>query len=460
MMRTIAAAHPSGATLAADRPTLSYVQEAHWLDARDGIAFPHVYAALRLVGPWDMGQVREAVSWVVQRHEILRTHYPLADGHPVPAASASSDDVCRHSGDIGAGDQALREFLRANVTQPMDPTVACGLRACTASSGADEHILLLVLNCLTTDAFSQRVLFRDLATRLLFSGPDQPRTLDPKPLEYSSYAAMERAAFARSGLLTEVRAVAATLTKCGPTELPASQNAGDPQVHERLGSLQASVPATVTRAILARGKQERIHPFIIVFAAFAIWLSRWTERKSFAATVPKALRTHPALLQLIGPFTDSVVVTGEVRDNANFRELLWALRASLPQGDHASSSRLGVLKSVAPAVRAALPRVGFSCTLGQSAEHLAERQAVAQLTAGTRQITLYAIDDVMLPSAATPFALPYDLFVSAQSNAAGELTVRLDYDRSRLHEATVQSRLEQLSRLIAWAAAETPKAPR
>ena len=72
------------------RLPLSFAQQRLWFEAQiDPGSFSYnVPLFLRLAGRLDRGALEHALRSLVERHEVLRTHFPLASGEPVQRIEA------------------------------------------------------------------------------------------------------------------------------------------------------------------------------------------------------------------------------------------------------------------------------------------------------------------------------------------------------------------------------------
>ncbi|MFD0890849.1 condensation domain-containing protein, partial [Streptosporangium algeriense] len=118
--------------------------------------------ALRLSGPLDLAALREALGDVVERHEVLRTVFPVAGGLPYQEVLAG---VCPelHVRDV-RDERHLRECLSQAQGHVFDLSVESPLRASLFVLGREEHVLALVMHHIAGDGWSIGALLRDLST--------------------------------------------------------------------------------------------------------------------------------------------------------------------------------------------------------------------------------------------------------------------------------------------------------
>jgi hypothetical protein len=79
---------------------LSYAQQRLWfMDQVNGSSTEYnIPEALRLRGELDLRAFQRTISAIVDRHEILRTHFGLADGQPVQIVAPTLQNQCVDGG--------------------------------------------------------------------------------------------------------------------------------------------------------------------------------------------------------------------------------------------------------------------------------------------------------------------------------------------------------------------------
>src|SRR5215469_1048281 len=156
---------PSGAVAPAP---LSFAQRRLWfLDQLDGDHLEYLDPiALRLHGPVDVSALRAALQTIVARHAPLRTRYIVVGTEPCQVV----DDACplpfevHNLGGLSAGERerAAMGLVEREASQPFDLTAAAPLRIRVVRLSDDDHILLIVIHHIATDAWSRSLLASEL----------------------------------------------------------------------------------------------------------------------------------------------------------------------------------------------------------------------------------------------------------------------------------------------------------
>ena len=157
-----------------------------------------------ILGPLDVGVLRDCLSDIVRRHEILRTTYAFRDGQPVQIIHPA-EPVALPVFDVGAESEpkeAAARILRAEMARVADLTQGPLARFSLVRFSENEHWLLRICHHILWDAWSAKLIFGELA--LLYSAKIDgaaDQILEPEPLQVADYAVWQRKYFRPDGPL-------------------------------------------------------------------------------------------------------------------------------------------------------------------------------------------------------------------------------------------------------------------
>ncbi|MGW5918026.1 amino acid adenylation domain-containing protein [Nocardia fluminea] len=315
------------------RIPLSYAQQRMWFLNRlePGSAAYSIPIVLRLSGQLDLDALRAAIEDVLDRHEVLRTVYPYAEGEPsqvvLPVEQAAVPLTV-----TPVAESDLDESLAAFVSAVFDVTVEAPVRMRMFELGPDQWVLAVVVHHISCDGSSLGPLARDMMTaytaRLLDKAPSWP----PLPVQYADYAIWQRAVLGAEDdpeSLLRAQIDYWTLELAGlPVVLGLPADRPRPPVQTHAG---ASVPITVG-AELHAGLQQvaRAHNttlFMVFHAALAATLARLADADDIAIGTPFAGRGEPELDDLAGMFVNTLVLRTRLTPGMTFTQLLEHQRA-------------------------------------------------------------------------------------------------------------------------------------
>ncbi|GHH24533.1 non-ribosomal peptide synthetase [Streptomyces rubradiris] len=311
---------------------LSFAQRRLWfLHQMEGPSPTYnLPVVLRLTGTLDVDCLRAALADVVARHEALRTVFP--DTGAAACQQILHPDEARPALPVTRVDEAgLDEAVTAAVRHAFDLAREIPLHAELFEVGDDVHVLAVVVHHIAADGWSLAPLRLDLATayraRLAGRAPEWA----PLPAQYADYALWQRQYLGaqddpesvwsrqldywRGALDGLPERIALPVDRPHPAE---ASHQGDTLTFQWDTDLHEGL------ARLARGCD--VSMFMVLDAALAVLLSRLGAGSDIPVGVATAGRDDPATENLIGFFTNTLVLRTRVSDRQTFRELLAAVR--------------------------------------------------------------------------------------------------------------------------------------
>ncbi|HEY6794441.1 MAG TPA: amino acid adenylation domain-containing protein [Kineosporiaceae bacterium] len=285
----------------------------------------NVSAGLRIRGALDTAALGRALAALVGRHDALRSAFELVDGRVVVPATTGDAvpltvvDVAGHQDDEILGEAATE------AARPFDLARAPLLRATLYRRAADDNLLVVVMHHLVTDGWSQHVFDRDLAllyARECGAGPD----LRPPGLRYADFARWHDA-LARSGALEPGLAYWSEQLSGAPDaiELPADRPRPTMQTHAG-GRVVTTLTADQVAAVAALAVAENATPFAVYLAAFGALLRAVGSGEDVVVAAPTAGRPSPAAEDVVGFFTNTVLLRLRPEARRSFRSLVGDVR--------------------------------------------------------------------------------------------------------------------------------------
>ncbi|MEI6339865.1 MAG: condensation domain-containing protein, partial [Verrucomicrobiota bacterium] len=310
----------------------SYGQEAMWF-VQQILPDPATYNqpfAWRFSGSIDEKRLRVALETVMSRHEVLRTALVFEDGGLQQKISPAGElKLPWRKTVISEGSDPTR-LLREESRGPFDLAHAPLWRALWVKLADDENILLLTFHHSIIDEWSMRVLVAELQS--LYAG-DMPVDL---PLQYADYAVWQRRNLSAQGLESATSYWRRQLADLpAPLSLPAAVQL-PPQVTGRGVTHGFELPADVITSLRSLAWEEATTVFVVMLAAFQLWLCRRSGQNDLVVATPFAERDRPETQSLIGCFLNTLPIRTKFEEGENFRALLRRVRETvLAAFDHA-----------------------------------------------------------------------------------------------------------------------------
>ncbi len=318
----------------ATRPPMSFAQRGLWFLDRlqpGGTAY-HTPIGLRIRGHVDEIALRDALSRIVCRHEVLRTRYAQLDGHPTqlvdPPGPIDWDSVDLSERSVEEADTLAGELILRETHRPFELTARPPLRVLSLRLPAEEHRLLIMTHHIACDGGSLTVLARELADAYRSAATGVPSALAEPVLQYGDFARWQREYLdgpRAQGLLDHWRD-----TLAGLMELDLPTDFARPAVFDPRGDVVGfDIPAQLGARLTQFAERCGATPFMVLLTAFHVLLARYSGQQDVAVAVPVSDRTRPGFEDLIGLLVNTVVVRVAVSQDSSASQLVAAVRDSV-----------------------------------------------------------------------------------------------------------------------------------
>ncbi|NKS63372.1 amino acid adenylation domain-containing protein [Rhodococcus hoagii] len=316
-----------------ERIPLAPAQERIWVaNQRTRGGEWNIPFALRLRGAIDVGVLRAAAADLVERHEALRTLHPDSEDGPiqviVPAADAVPDvDV------VSVAEAELDTALTAFLWGDFDVTVQLPLRMRLFRVGEDDHVLALVVHHISADGFSVGPLTRDVVVAYAARALGVEPSWDPLPVQYADYAVWKHSLLGDfDDASSEAHRQMAYWTRAladRPDFLDLPTDRPRPATRPNAGAaLPVHIDAATHAALVAAAHECGASLFMVLQAAFALSVSRFANEKDVTVATSIAGRGEPELDDVVGNFSDDVLMRVVVDEEETFADLVAEVRAA------------------------------------------------------------------------------------------------------------------------------------
>ena len=312
---------------------LSFAQERMWLLEHLSPSGTEYLASSvwRLSGPLNRSALERAICGVAARHEALRTRFVLLDDYPVqviePAAPIALPVTDLTASPADRAEATAKEIISAEIAKPFDLGKTPLMRARLVSLSGHAHILVLTMHHIVNDEWSDRIIHGDLwALYSAFCRGQEPR-LEPLPLQYADFAVWQRGWLAGETLEGQLSYWRQRLDGLRPVHI--YDTAARSQGHSSRGAhYNFTIPSSLAGSVAVLGGLADATPFMVSLAVFQLLLSHYSGQDDIAVGVPIANRDRPEIQSIVGFFTNTLVLRGDLSGNPAFLEFLARVRAS------------------------------------------------------------------------------------------------------------------------------------
>jgi amino acid adenylation domain-containing protein/non-ribosomal peptide synthase protein (TIGR01720 family) len=310
----------------------SYAQERMWfLDELEGDSPAyHIALSVALEGKLDLPALEQSLQHLITRHEVLRVTFTAQDGRPIPVLHDQSRLVLTvvELDELPEAEraQAAAEEARAEARRSFDLVRGPLVRARLLRFGDAQSTLLLTLHHIVSDGWSVTVLLRELGAVYEATLRAEPPALPELPIHYADYAAWQRS-FLEGEVLARQLAYFRRALEGAPEALDLPTDRPRPPVMRHRGArFDFPVPAELVTAVKGLCRRDDLTPFMVLLAAYAAVLHRYTGQEDLVIGTPIAGRTRPETEGLIGLFVNTLALRARVPAESTFRELLLRIK--------------------------------------------------------------------------------------------------------------------------------------
>ena len=314
-------------------PIASLVQRGFWAmeQIEADTSRLNVGFTLRLHGPLDVRAMENALSALIDRHDALRARFSASvDGElqveTMPSWQFALPVVDLSAIPVGELETSLQADLYAEVNHPFLLDSENLIRGILYQLGEQDHILQLTIHHLVIDGWGVGIAFRDLAELYNSALTGHPANLPDLPVRFTDFARWHREQLA--GPEGE-RLLAFWLDQLAgaPTVLSLPTDRPRPPYQTFRGkTLSFPVSDSLNTAIQECCLRENVTPFMIVLAGVYSVFAKYTGQNDILVGSPMAARMQMETEQIVGCFTNTVVLRGQLTGEPSFHDLLHRVR--------------------------------------------------------------------------------------------------------------------------------------
>jgi amino acid adenylation domain-containing protein len=390
---------------------------------------------VRLTGKLNIGALQKSFERLIQRHEVLRTTFSLKDHAPVQSIATETilPLTVRDLSTLEGQDRELelRDCIAAAGRDPFDLAAGPLLRVQLLQLSAADYVLVLVLHHIISDGWSAGVLIQELAALYESFVSNCEASLSPLPIQYADFSVWQAGWLQGEELDRLLAYWSKQLAHSSSLRFPADyqMERGQPA---QSGSCSRDLDGALSLKLKSLARQEGATDFMLLLAAFAAVLVRYTGQQDMNIGTPVAGRTHAELEPLLGFFVNTLVLRIKANGNSDFVELLKRVReVTIEAYEHQDLPFEKLVEKLQPAREAA---------------HAPLFDVMFVLQNALRKV-LRVPDLEMSQMEAEPAAGKFNLLLVMRDTEDG-FKARLEYNASRFAASTMERFLSHFERLL------------
>ncbi|MEM9212764.1 MAG: amino acid adenylation domain-containing protein [Cyanobacteria bacterium P01_F01_bin.150] len=345
---------------------LSFAQQRQWMlwQLEPESATYNIPLAVKITGDLDLTLLQKSLEQVVMRHQVLRSRFDIDPNTNQPIQLVLPDlaiDIA--TVDLSVSSQTdLQESLeesieerllaiaREEANQPFDLTTPPLFRVKVAYLSESEQVLLLTLHHIIADGWSMGVLVHELTAfyRAQLANAEDTNleaVLSELPIQYGDFARWQRQWLdgdsqgsdnqdkatqneddsENDALEQQLDYWRSHLDQAPTLDLPTTYPR--PAVRSEHGDIYSfQLSDSQTQALKALSQQAGCTLFMTVFAAFNLFLHRYSGNADIVVGTPIANRHRAEVEPLIGFFVNTLALRTDLSGNPTLADLLGQVR--------------------------------------------------------------------------------------------------------------------------------------
>jgi amino acid adenylation domain-containing protein len=312
-----------------DEHVLSFAQERLWFlcQLEPESPFYNLPIAVHLKGKLNMTAFRESMDEIVTRHEILRTGFPSVRGKIAPFIVQRAAMPLRMIMS-GPNQQEVAQAIENEVRRIFDLSVPPLCRAAMLDVSDEEHILVLTIHHMISDARSLEVLIQELSLLYESRCAGTPSALAGLEFQYEDFSRSQRAKLKNGEMRQQLSYWKERLGGALPAlNLPYDSPAQSGQSRVLKGARERfHLPADLSTALSSMAQSQGITLFMLLLAAFDVLVSASTGQEDIIVSTSVSNRGGADTEFLVGLFLNTVLMRTKLLPQVTFKQLLDQIR--------------------------------------------------------------------------------------------------------------------------------------
>ncbi|MCB8760516.1 non-ribosomal peptide synthetase [Planktothrix agardhii] len=307
---------------------LSFAQQRMWFLYQMDQQNPAYNEALtiRLTGSLNIDILEQTINAIIQRHEILRTTFPIVEGKPIQKIAPSLKIKLEVVSLKDIPQDEIEKQIIAELQQPFDLTQAPLLRCTLFDLGYENYILVNVFHHIIIDGWSKGILFKELSHFYQAFLSNSTVALPELPIQYADFTVWQRQWLQGEILENQLNYWKKQLTDAPPLlELPTDKpRPANPNFQGH--SISFQIDSELTEKLKLLSQKSGATLFMTLLAALNTLLFRYSGQDDILIGTPTANRNRQEIEPLIGFFVNTLVLRNSLEGNPTFSTLLQQAR--------------------------------------------------------------------------------------------------------------------------------------
>ena len=285
----------------------------------------HLPLVYRLKGTLNIPILEQAINKVIQRHEALRTFFPLHNGLPIQRILNDFSLNCIvEKLSLSLEEKVINERIKTEINQPFDLTEKPPIRYVLFQLNDNETIFLMVIHHLIADGWSLSLILQELSK--IYNGLLNNTTLklSPVSLQYKDFSTQHQQWLEKQETSDPLVDYWTQELNDAPltTSLPIDYSR--PPFPNFEGSTEEfSLNQELTQQLRHLSQESDSTLNLVLLSAFLIFVYRHNQQQDLVIGIPIANRNHTDVESVVGSFSNIIPFRILISDNYSFFDFIY-----------------------------------------------------------------------------------------------------------------------------------------
>ncbi len=307
---------------------LSHSQKRIWLQCQHEVSSTayNIVSLIKTAAPVQPFMLKEALGYMIDRHEIMRTIFRVEQGEAVQQVLSPAEiDAWIFTHDVSGLALSEKQDSIDSLWQVARLTsfdLEKGpLFRCILIEDTDEHILLFAIHHIISDAWSMKIFGEELQAIYAALEKGNVPGLLPLRIQYKDYTNWQQTTIARDHSVYQTYWLNQFQGELPVLELPADC-LRPPQRSLAGNSVSLIIPAALTGILKGMQARYGITMFGLLVSTVNALLYHYTGQTDIITGVPSSGRQHKDLENQLGCYINTLAVRVAISPSSSFSRLL------------------------------------------------------------------------------------------------------------------------------------------
>ncbi len=306
---------------------LSFSQERlFFIDQLQGSTQYHLPFSMSINAAWEKYILEDTFKDIIQRHEVLRTVYKVADGNAYQEILHPDNWKMNYLSDgKQAGALGIKQYIEQFADRPFDLSSDYMFRALLIRMNPEAYQLVIVMHHIASDGWSLEILMKEFIE--IFNAKTEGRApiLPSLKIQYADYAIWQRKHLGNDIFQKHLSYWIQQLGNVPALEIPTDFTR--PALQSIRGAAyHTSLDSQLLEDLQMLSSQNKSTLYMTMLAAFKVLLYRYSGQTDICIGSPIAGREQGAVHNLIGFFVNMLAIRSHLKGSISFAEFLQQVR--------------------------------------------------------------------------------------------------------------------------------------